>query len=91
MGKPHQAYAVTAGVATAVAAMLPGSLVHAMCDPKAVETGHIRIGHPSGVMRVEATICVGADGAPAISRVAIERTARRIMDGFVYVPLHVLR
>jgi 2-methylaconitate cis-trans-isomerase PrpF len=42
-------------------------------------------------MRVEATICVGADGAPAISRVAIERTARRIMDGFVYVPLHVLR
>ena len=91
MGKPHQAYAVTAGVATAVAAMLPGSLVHAVCDAKAVETGLIRIGHPSGVMGVEARVRVGADGVPVISRVAVERTARRIMDGSVYVPLHVLR
>lgn len=91
MARPHQAYAVTAAVATAVAAMLPGSLVHAVCDARAVETGLIRIGHPSGVLGIEAAVRMGTDGIPSITRVAVERTARRIMDGVVYVPLHVLQ
>lgn len=87
MGHPHQAYATTVAVATAVAAMVPGSVVHGACDPHAVASGTIRIGHPSGVMAVAARARVGADGVPVLTRVAIQRTARRIMDGHVYVPL----
>lgn len=89
MGVPHKAYAVTAAVATAVAALVPGSLVHAVADERARTTGTIRIGHPGGVMALEAQVRIGADGVPQLSRVAVQRTARRIMDGFVYVPLRV--
>lgn len=90
MGKPHKAYAVTAAVATAVAALVPGSLAHAVCDPASASTGTVRIGHPSGVMVIEAKVRVGADSVPVISRLAVQRTARRIMDGFVYVPRSTL-
>lgn len=89
MGRPHQAYAVTAAVATAVAALVPGTLVDAVTDQRAIETGTIRIGHASGVMALAARVRVDADGTPAIERVAVQRTARGIMDSLVYVPLRV--
>jgi 2-methylaconitate cis-trans-isomerase PrpF len=44
----------------------------------------VRIAHPGGVIRVEVDVDVsGAE--PTLRRAAIERTARRIMAGLVYV------
>lgn len=48
MGKAHKACPLTAANAIAAAALLPGTLAHALCRPQRGNT--VRIGHPSGVM-----------------------------------------
>ena len=83
MREPHQAYAGTVAIATAVGAAIPGTLLH---DVARVSSGRFRIGHPAGIMGVQVTVDLG-DGTPRLRRAAIERTARRIMAGTVYVPL----
>ena len=84
MGVPHRAYAVTAAIATGIGANIGGSIV----DTAVGEwTGPVlRIGHPSGSMCVE-VILSSREGSAVVERAAIERTARRIMEGTVYVPL----
>ena len=47
-------------------------------------SGCVRIGHPSGVMTMYPDI-VRQDGELKLPGVAVQRTARRIMDGTVYV------
>lgn len=81
----HKAYAVTGALATAAAARVPGSLVHEVCRS---EPGRrtVRIGHPAGVLTLEAEV-EQRGGELVVTRAALERTARRIMDGYVYVPL----
>ncbi len=86
MRVPHQAYAATVAVCTAAAALLPGTLVNEVLRPDPAQPGRIRIGHPSGVVGVDAALTWTA-GQPQLVRAAVERTARRIMDGTVYVPL----
>jgi 2-methylaconitate cis-trans-isomerase PrpF len=81
MGRPHGAYATTVAVATAAAARLPGTVV---AEHATAATGDVRIGHPGGVMRVEVDVD-RSRGEPVLRRAAIERTARRIMAGVVYV------
>ena len=44
----------------------------------------MRIGHPSGVMTMYPEL-EEKDGKLALPSVAVQRTARRIMDGTVYV------
>jgi hypothetical protein len=81
MGQPHGAYATTVAVATATAVRLPGTIV---AEHARAEQGDVRIGHPGGVMRVEVDVDL-AGGEPRLLRAGIERTARRIMAGLVYV------
>lgn len=82
--KCHKACPLTSASAIAVAAHLEGSIIYnTIGAPKAGEE-NVRIGHPSGVM----TMCpeiVEKDGAIELPSVAVQRTARRIMDGMVYV------
>lgn len=86
IGFPHQAYAATIAICTVTASLLPGTLVHALARPAPGGERRLRIGHPAGIMAVEGR--VGRDGtAPVLERAAVVRTARRIMDGTVYVPL----
>ena len=75
----HKAFAATGAVCTAVAANLPGTVVHQVA--RCFADGVVRIGHPSGVFPV--IIRINADGD--ITEAAYTRTARRIMDGTVYV------
>ena len=84
MQRPHRAYAGTVAVCTAAAAGTPGTLV---ADVVGDRPGGrpLRIGHPGGVMPVEGTVEIRPDG-PVLTSAVIERTARRIMDGIVYVP-----
>jgi 2-methylaconitate cis-trans-isomerase PrpF len=67
-------------VATATATRLPGTLVAEHASAPAAGEPDVRIAHPGGVMRVEIDV-----GEARLRRAGIERTARRIMAGLVYV------
>jgi probable AcnD-accessory protein PrpF len=83
MGKLHHAFTATGAVALAVAAMLPGSLARdALGDPLAAES-EVRIGHAAGVMAVGATV-VADQGRWRVEKVILRRSARRLMEGWVW-------
>ena len=75
----HKAFAATGAVCTAVAAVLPGTIVHQVAQQ--FSDGVVRIGHPTGVFPVR--IAMGADGE--IREASYSRTARRIMEGTAWV------
>lgn len=81
--KCHKACPLTSASSIAVAAALEESVVNGLVA-EGTSLENVRIGHPSGIM----TMCpeinlteVGAD----VPAVAVQRTARRIMDGTVYI------
>jgi methylitaconate Delta-isomerase len=93
MQRPHRAYMMTGGAATAVATLVPGTIVHELAVRQSSEDDRhlVRIGHPSG--RVEMNVVLagdGADGTPEVHAVELTRTARHIMDGVVHVPANLL-
>lgn len=77
--KLHKAFAATGAVCTAVAAQLEGTVVNDVY----VDRGRniVRIGHPTGIFPVFAQI----DPDGTVHEASYSRTARRIMDGRVYV------
>jgi 2-methylaconitate cis-trans-isomerase PrpF len=86
MGKMHKTFAITAGIPAAIGAVIPGSVVNLMVadsSPSSAEKTVV-IGHPSGMMDVKVDAKFGEEG-PRIVSCTIGRTARRIMDGRVYV------
>lgn len=83
MQRPHKALAVTGAVCTSVASRIPGTIV-AECAASD-ESGEIRIGHPSGILTTRVTIKIHPDGTLEILEAKIDRTARLLMAGLVYV------
>lgn len=83
--KCHKACPLTSASAISVAAAVPGTIVNELMERS---TDSVRIGHPSGVM----TMYPYMDDPEKplneiqVSGVAVQRTARRIMDGTVYIP-----
>ncbi len=88
MQKMHRAYMVTGGVATGAASKVEGSVVWEVVKEESRANDTLRIGHPYGVMDVKVTVD-SANKQEPIQRVGVGRTARRIMDGYVYVPKKV--
>jgi 2-methylaconitate cis-trans-isomerase PrpF len=82
MGNCHRAFALTAAMCLAVAARIDGTVVQ---EATASPHGDVRLGHPSGVLPVAASVG-RRDGQPWAERVTVYRTARRLMDGFVRIP-----
>ncbi len=84
--KYHNAYAVTAAIATAAAATVQGSVVQEVTGLD-MDSGmqRIRIAHPTGIMDCSIDIS-DKHGDRQISRARITRTARRIMEGTVFIP-----
>lgn len=80
--KCHKACPLTSASAIAVAAALEGSVVNRVMGT-AKDPANVRIGHPSGVMTMCPEIEVGDE--VKVPSVAVQRTARRIMDGTVYI------
>jgi 2-methylaconitate cis-trans-isomerase PrpF len=80
--QPHRALPLTASVCVAVAAALPGSLVHAVARQP---DGPLRLGMPSGVLSVAAEVRKDADGWYAQCG-SFYRTARRLFEGRVCLP-----
>lgn len=90
MQRLHLAYAATVGIATAAAAHVPGTVVASVLDAPTAPAV-VRIGHPGGVLSIEAAVDLRAEGGPRLTRGVIERTARRLMAGEAYVPASVFR
>ena len=84
--KCHESMAGTGSMCTAAASRIPGSIVHHVIGA-AARTGQLRIGHPMGTMTVTVeSEPSNAEGGVSFTMLGFSRTARRIMDGFVYVP-----
>lgn len=79
----HKTYPGTGTVCTGAAARIPGTLVYKQLSPEAHKRDILRIGHPGGVIQVDAQ-SADAEGT-GFKRLAYERTARRILDGTCYV------
>ncbi|MDR1656275.1 MAG: 3-methylitaconate isomerase [Deltaproteobacteria bacterium] len=77
----HKTYAGTGSVCTAVAACIPGTVVNEVCATHPNWGSVINIGHPSGIISVEAVVV-----ELEVKRAAFPRTARRIMEGRVLIP-----
>ncbi|HEV8473542.1 MAG TPA: PrpF domain-containing protein [Methylomirabilota bacterium] len=87
MGNCHRAFPLTGAMCLAVAARIPGTVVHECVGHAAGNSGSsdVRLGHPSGVLPLDAAVSV-KDGGPQAERVTVYRTARRLMEGWVRVP-----
>ncbi len=83
MGKLHHAMMGTAAVAIAAAAAVPGTLVNLAAGGG--ERNEVRFGHPSGLLRVGAQ-AVYDNNQWQITKAVMSRSARVLMDGWVYVP-----
>jgi hypothetical protein len=81
MQKMHRAYMITGAVSTGAAAKIPGTVVHDVISERAKSSDTLIIGHPYGPMEV--IIDMKND---VIIKEAVFRTARKIMDGNVYIP-----
>lgn len=84
MLRMHKTYPVTGTVCTGAAARIPGSIVWEVMREEARQRAVLQIGHPGGVIPVEA-IAETQEGRVRLKKIGVYRTARRIMDGWVYV------
>ncbi len=82
MGRVHKAFAITAAIPTAAASKIPGSVVHAICRQS---SSTVRIAHPSGIMSIGIST-KGEKGKFRLLEVVVGRTARKLMDGHVFLP-----
>ena len=80
----HKTYAGSGAICIGVAAKIEGTIPCELARKAARKEKVFRIGHPAGVMAVESEI--RKEGRSyKIQRAAMGRTARKIMDGYVYV------
>jgi 2-methylaconitate cis-trans-isomerase PrpF len=85
MGRPHRALPLTSALCLAAACEIKGSVPWETAESLGEEAPLLRIGHPSGVMSVSATVEKTDDGW-RVDCVSAHRTARRLMEGNVLVP-----
>jgi len=83
MGTLHKAYAVTGAVCTAGAAKIKGTVVQEML--KKNDTEKVRLGHPGGIMDIEAKV-EKKEHTYYFKEAVVNRTARRLMEGYICIP-----
>lgn len=81
----HKTYPGTGTACTGAASKLPGTIVNQMV-PHANEITEVKIGHPAGVIKVVTDVENGE-----LKKAAFARTARRIMEGYVYIEQEKLK
>jgi 2-methylaconitate cis-trans-isomerase PrpF len=82
MQRTHKTYAGTSTVCTGVASRIRGTLVHEVSRPPRDGSVELRIGHPGGIIVTESQVTPDN----RVLRATLGRTARRIMEGYAYVP-----
>ena len=82
--KLHKAYAVTGAVCLGAAAKIHGTIVNEIYrNVQPDNPAAVRIGHPTGKLQVEILI-EKKGGELELTKAALARTARLLMDGSVY-------
>jgi 4-oxalomesaconate tautomerase len=85
----HEAIGVLGAVSVATGCVLPGSVAAEVAQLDASPGAkRIEVEHPTGFFTVDMDVAITADG-PRIERSALLRTARKLMQGQVFVPSHV--
>ncbi len=84
LGTIHRAVMVTGAMCLAAASLIEGSVPHSYAAG-AGNDGTVRLGNPSGITSVGASVSKENKTWQAQST-SIMRTSRRLMDGFVYHP-----
>ena len=87
MGKLHHAMMGTCAVAIGTAAAVPGTLVNLAAGGGEREA--VRVGHPSGTLRVGAE-AKQVNGQWQVTKAVMSRSARILMEGWVRVPAETL-
>ena len=85
MGTLHKAIQLTGAICTAGAAKIEGTILHSLLDKNHAGAREIRIGHPGGIITVGAEVNKKGNSFEFMEAV-VGRTARRLMEGYVYVP-----
>ncbi len=82
---PHHSYATTGAMCLAAATRIDGTLPAAFTRDASPEDDpvDVTIGHPKGTITIGVETAT-RDGAPAIERVRVGRTARRLVEGEMY-------
>jgi methylitaconate Delta-isomerase len=83
-GAMHKAYPGTGCIVTGAASKMKGNIVNDLLSEEQKAKNEIIIGHFSGIVPVE-VIARDEDGVFKLEKAAVFRTARRIMDGCVYI------
>lgn len=86
----HKAYPITGTVCTGAAVRIPGTVAWDVLRESARTKKTIYIGHPGGIIPVESEAEI-QNGEVHFKRLGVYRTARRIMDGSVYVKKEVYK
>lgn len=85
MGSLHRAHAVSGAMGLAAATKIIGTIPNQIVSST---TDGIRIGHPSGTLYAAATVEKNGDEWNVV-RAGNGRTARRLMEGYAYVPASI--
>ena len=81
---PHTSHAVTGALCIGAACLVPGSIAAHLCE--LIHGGNVQIEHPTGSIKV-ALAATWNNGHLDISRAALVRTARKLFDGEIFVPV----
>ncbi|KKI92246.1 3-methylitaconate isomerase [Bacillus sp. SA1-12] len=76
MQKPHQALAITGAICTTAGAFLNDTILSEIIS---VKKEVVRLAHPAGIMETKVELIAGT-----ISAIKVVRTARMILEGYVY-------
>ncbi|XAH23472.1 4-oxalomesaconate tautomerase [Xylophilus sp. GW821-FHT01B05] len=85
----HRSHAATGAIGVAAALVLPGTVATDMrCTPSS-GTRRVTVLHPAGCIHVEVELAE-TDGVFRLVQAALVRTARKILEGTLYMPESVL-
>ena len=81
----HRAHAVTGAIGVAAASVLPGTVATDERSPPSAGLRRVEVQHPAGRIQVEVELSE-VDGQFKLVQAALVRTARKILEGTLFVP-----
>ena len=90
MGKTHKTFAASQINCCGTAAMIPGTVVNEVAALGIKNRTTVRMGHPSGIADLEYIEVDETSEVIKVSKLSVFRTARRLMEGYVFVKQDLL-